>query len=232
MDPNEFWLLDSVVEQKHPLGLLIMDDVSAIFDRPNHGMERAALSATLANLFEHGLLIASNDERGEFAPNPAEIEAALEGTLDADYGMTEAGGAAWGEVTKPEWERYVDGVFGQIDSDNEFETLLEPIPSMRRRAPGLRLAGERIGEFCCVDVAYLQKFMESIHFRGIAPHVPSIKWSEVKPWRALYWKEFPSAHSARFLGVYAHEMPDEDIPEEYRGMSRWYTSPIARVSES
>ena len=48
MHPNELWLLDSVVEQKHPIGLLIMDDVSAIFDRPNHGMERGVLRETLA----------------------------------------------------------------------------------------------------------------------------------------------------------------------------------------
>ncbi len=216
MDPNEFWLLDSVVEQKHLLGMLIMDDVSAIFDRPNHGMERGVLSATLAKLFEHGLLIASNDERGDFAPNAGEIEAALDGTLDADYGLTEAGGAAWGEVTKPKWELFVDGVFGQSDDDGEFDTI----------------AREKIGEFCCADLAYLQKFMESIHFRGIVPHEPSIKWDAVAPWRALYWKEIPSAHRARFLGVYGPECPEDRIPEEYRGMGRWYTSPIARVSET
>jgi hypothetical protein len=196
--------------------MLIMDDVTAIFDRPNHRMERGVLSAALGRLFAQGLLVASNEERGEFVPDTGEIEETLDGTLDADYGLTEAGGAAWGEVTKPAWERYVDGVFGQAEIEGEFDTI----------------AREKVGEFCCADLTYLEKFMESIHFRGIVPHMPSMKWDEIKPWRALYWKEFPGAHRARFLGVYGPECPEERIPEEYRGMGRWYASPIVRISEA
>ncbi|HLX60064.1 MAG TPA: hypothetical protein VKX17_02160 [Planctomycetota bacterium] len=206
MTPNEYWLLHSVVDQKHSLSLLTMENVEALFDRPNHGMDRAALIAALARLFEQGLLIASNDERGDFVPNADDTAAALDGTLDADYGLTPAGGAAWEEVSKPDWNRYVDGMFG-ADSQEDFDSL--------RR--------ERAGEFCCADREHLQKFMDSLIFRGIAPHEPSCKWDELAPWQALYWKELPSAHRVRFIGVGAPVWPEDKIPEEFRGMGMWYT---------
>ena len=206
MDPNEHWLLDSVLEQRHSLSLLGMENVEAIFDRKNHGMDRATIIATLTRLFDLGLLIASNDERGDFVPSTQDIESALDGGLDADYGLTALGGAVWEEAAKPDWNRFVDGVFGASDADGEFDSMTR----------------ERIGEFRCADKSTLEKYMESIHFRGIVPHEPSLKWSEIRPWKALYWKELPLAHRVRFVGVYAPECPEEKIPEEYRGMGIWY----------
>ena len=206
MNPNELWLLDSVIEQRHPMGMLMMENVEAIFDRPAHGMDRGAMISTLARLFELGLMNATSEERGEFVPTPDEIEAALDSEFDADYRLTETGGAVWAEVAQPEWGRYVDGVFGDSDEDGEFDSI----------------ARERVGEFCCTDKAYLEKFMASVHFRGIVPHVPSLKWDTINPWQALYWKELPSAHRVRFCGVFAPEFPEERIPEEFQGMGVWH----------
>jgi hypothetical protein len=207
MDTNDYWLLDSVLEQKHALSLLGMESVEAIFDRPCHGMQRGMLIEKLALLFGQGLLVASSEERGEFTPSADEIAQALDGTLDFDYGLTAAGGAAWEAVSKPDWNRFVDGVFGE-DSEDE-------IDSQRR---------ERAGAFCCADKAHLEKFMETIHLRGIVPHVPSIKWDEVSPWQALYWKQLPHAHRARFIGVHGPHVPEEHMIEEYRGLLNWHQS--------
>src|ERR1700709_2672109 len=98
MSPNEIWLLDSVIEQRHPVGMLTMENVEAIFDRPPHGMDRGALIETLTRLFELNLLNVTSEERGEFTLEPNEIAAALDSEFDADYGLTEMGGAVWAEV--------------------------------------------------------------------------------------------------------------------------------------
>ena len=206
MDTNELWLLDSVLEQRHPMAMLTMDNCEVIFDRPAHGMDRETLVATLTRLFELNLLNATNDERGEFTPAPNEIVKALDSEMDADYGLTEMGGAVWAEVAMPDWNRYVDGTFGESDADGEFDSI----------------AREFVGEFCCADKEYLERFMASIHFRGIAPHVPSFKWDNVSPWQAIYWKQLPSAHRVRFVGVYGPECPEELIPEEFRGIGIWH----------
>lgn len=213
MDANEHWLLDSVVEQRHQIALLTMENVEAIFDRPKHGMDRDGVIATLNRLFSLGLLSAFSEERGEFSPTPGEVVAALDSELDADYGLTAMGGAVWAEVAVPDWNRYVDGVFGGSDAEGEFDSI----------------ARERVGEFLCADKEYLQKFMESIHYRGIVVHGPSLKWDTVSPWQALYWKELPSAHRARFVGMFAPECPEEKIPEEYRGMGKWHLDSVERA---
>ncbi|MEI6231848.1 MAG: hypothetical protein WCT04_02260 [Planctomycetota bacterium] len=214
MTPNEMWLLDSAIEQRHSIGMLVMENVEAIFDRPAHGMDRDTLLATLNRLVELKLINATNEDRGEFSPTSDEISAALDSEFDADYGLTETGGAVWADVAQPDWNRFVDGVFGDSDEDGEFDSI----------------ARERVGEFFCVDKAYLDKFMSSVHFRGIVPHLPSFKWDVVSPWQALYWKELPSAHHVRFCGVFAPEFPEERIPEEFRGMGVWHSNSVGTAS--
>jgi hypothetical protein len=207
MTSSEYWLLDSVVEQRHPLSLLAMENVDAILDRPSHGMERGALIEQLAQLFGAGVLIATNETRGEFAPMPDEIAAVFEGALDADYGLTAKGGQLWEEVSSPDWNRFVDGVFGESNEAGEFEGTNH----------------ERVGEFVCADLENLLRFIESLPFKGIAPHPPSLKWDELRPWQALYWKQLPSGHRARFLGVSTAPWPEEQIPEKFRDLGMWYT---------
>jgi hypothetical protein len=206
MDNAEYWLLDSVVEQRHSLSLLMMEGVEAIFDRPPHGLDRGEMIGKLTQLFGQGLLIASDSERGDFVPEAHKVATILDGDGDEEYALTALGGAVWEEASKPDWNRFVDGVFGGSDEGDEFEGTTR----------------ERIGEFKCADKAYLEKFMQSLHYRGILPHAASMKWDVEAPWQALYWKALPAAHRVRFLGVGAPQCPEDKIPEEYRDMGVWY----------
>lgn len=206
MEPNEFWILDSVVEQRHSLAMLTMENVDAIFGKDPHGMDRDAIIATLQGLFERKYLSAFNEERGEFTPTLKEIEQGLDSELDADYGLTPAGGDQWAEVAVPNWDRFVDGVFGDQDEAGEFDSITH----------------ERVGRFCCTDKAHLEKYITSIRFSGVLPHPPSLKWDTISPWQALYWKEMPSAHRVQFIGTFIPQCPPELVPKEYQDIGVWH----------
>jgi hypothetical protein len=86
------------------------------------------------------------------------------------YGLTAAGGAAWEEVARPDWDRYIDSSFG-IDPDE--------------------------GEVICADPARAEGFVFS-PYQEHPPLADSLRRDRLEPWPATYWKTLPSGHRIAF----------------------------------
>ena len=87
------------------------------------------------------------------------------------YGLTTEGGAAWENVARPDWDRYLDVSFG-TDPDE----------------------GEVIG----VDSARAESYIFS-PYQEHPPLAGSVRRDRLEPWPATYWKTLPLGHRIRFL---------------------------------
>ena len=68
------------------------------------------------------------------------VEAALNGDLGANYGLTAQGGAAWEAVACPDWNRYIDECYGDTDSAGELQPQLRGEQCVRVIAGGVNPA--------------------------------------------------------------------------------------------
>ena len=205
MDKDEYWLLDSVVETRDSLKILVSEDIEVAFNKQGHGLNRDELISVLDRLFQRGDLFAERKEKsvskGFFIPTQTEIEEAFDGRLRCFYGLTSQGGARWEEVSQPHWERYiVDYIYAEpqegaiIGSDRD---LVEQYDSLSQHDSDVSI-------------------------------VPGSKhWDVLRPWQATYWKELPVGHRLRFKYEWV-ERPlvsktDPKISEWLRGIHNWYT---------
>ncbi len=205
MDEGEFWLLHSVSERRQSLSILLMENLEAWIDGPAHGLTREALLERLFKLADAKTLEGFDAERGTFPLTHEDIVAGIDGTLDADYGLTELGGAVWEKAAQADWNKYIDGTFAETDSTGEI----------------VAVPGERVGEFISVDKERLALYLSGLHFDGIAIYPPSLVWDEIKPWPATYWKELPSGHRARFCCAQTRRFPQDEIPDWFKNWERW-----------
>ena len=210
MATNEFWLLDSVLEMRHPLSMLTSEQVESWFGRPAHGMTRDELLGLLGELFARGDLCASTDERGDFVPAEAELAAALDGGADADYGLTEAGGARWEALARPDWNRFMDEVYGD-DSAGAIT--------------GRALGGQYAGEITCADRVHLDQYLQGVVYNGFLPHPETVQVETLTPWQALYWKVLPVGERVTFQCLRVKPVAEEEVPAWFREMKIWYKRP-------
>jgi hypothetical protein len=144
MDAGEYWLLDSVVESRDSLALLVSNDIETAFNKRSHGLTREQLINVLERLFLGGDLLAHHWEKSGpkkfFIPTRTEIEEAFNGRVRCFYGLTSQGGARWEEVSQPRWERYIhDAVYAEprdgeiIGSDRNLVEQYDSFESLRFR---------------------------------------------------------------------------------------------------
>ena len=205
MDASEYWLLDSVVESRDSLAMLVSKDIETAFNKRSHGLTRDQLINVLERLFLGGDLLAQRMEKSGpkefFIPTRTEIEEAFSGRVLCFYGLTSQGGARWEEVSQPHWERYIcDSVYGEpregeiIGSDRD---LVEQCDSLSR------------------------------HYSEISVVAGSKHWDVLRPWQATYWKELPVGHRLRFKYEWVERTPeqktDPKIWEWFKEIHNWYT---------
>jgi hypothetical protein len=209
MDPIDWWFLDSVAEMRQPLYLLTTDDLETFMSRPSHGLDESGVVTALVRLVGAGDLHAFNEERGEFTPTPAEIAEAVGGSLDAEYGLTAAGGARWEEAAKVDWRRFIDETYGPEDSTGEIQAPF----------------GECVGEIVGGSREVVEAYFGGVKFNGVIARAGTDVWDSYAPWRATYWKTMPEAHRIRFFCITIPPPEKEAVPDWFRQIRLWYTKP-------
>lgn len=209
MNRAEYWVLNSVVEGTYPLRYLVDEDIELIFNAPGHGLSRAELVALLTGLFESGDLIAIELERREpvreFVPTARELEAALNGRLEADYALTAQGGARWEAVSQPDWARYVYVGYGTDDA---------LVIGMDRQLVETYLTWQHV------------QWPEAV----VIPE--TIAWDVLTPWEVTYWKQLPLGHRVQYGVNYGERVWDEPPPEIsawFQQLNHWYTHPFPQA---
>ena len=205
MDAGEYWLLDSVVESRDSLAMLVSKDIETALNKRSHGLTRDQLINVLDRLFLRGDLLAHRMEKlgpkEFFIPTRTEIEEAFRGRVRCFYGLTSQGGARWEEVSQPHWERYIhDSVYA------------EP----------------REGEIIGSDRDLVERYDAlSWHSSDISVVPGSRHWDVLRPWQATYWKELPVGHRLRFKYEWVERTPesktDPKIWEWFKEIHNWYT---------
>jgi hypothetical protein len=205
MDAGEYWLLDSVVESRDSLALLVSNDIETAFNKRGHGLTRDQLINVLERLFVGGDLLAQCWEKSGpkefFIPTRTEIEEAFNGRVRCFYGLTSQGGARWEEVSQPRWDRYIhDSVYA------------EP----------------REGEIICSDRNLVEQYDSLSRYDSDISVVPgSEHWDVLQPWQATYWKELPVGHRLRYKYEWVGRTPelktDPKISGWFKEIRNWYT---------
>jgi hypothetical protein len=176
MKREERWILEAAVTFTLPIRALTSDHLEALLNRGHHGLDPTGVANTLRHLLRENLIVLAPRE-GEARLDDEEelrqlVEVAYRGRLSKTtyYELTAAGGAAWEQVARPNWERYIDASF-RIDPDE--------------------------GEVICADPARAEWYAFSPHQES-APLADSIRRDRLEPWPATYWKTLPVGHRIRF----------------------------------
>jgi HEAT repeat protein len=136
----EFFILTAVFDTYHSLSIFEDPFLAQCVNRRVPKFTREELIETLSHLFHGGDLIAwriRNDRRSRpFVPSPDEIDAALCGALDIEYGLTPDGGARWEAMAQYDWNYHV-GPWCQDGFDGPSQDMIEVYLAWdKRAAPG------------------------------------------------------------------------------------------------
>ena len=195
---GEYWLLETAVKMCIPVSpILLSQDLELAFNKSSHGMDANVLEATLTSLSARGLIDFhhSNPETCENHPaSVTEIASGLAGesnTQNLYYGMSQEGGLHWEAFAHPKWDRFVDKLFSFDDDENESH---------------------------CVSAANrqkLQRIFDGLHFIGLFPKPETVKWTDVSPWQATYWKILPAGYCVEFTSALSKSFSWDKMPRSY-----------------
>lgn len=203
---GEYWLMETVVEHAVPLAFLWGYRSEEIFNKPGHCLSRRGLVGGLRRLSVRGLiefLRFVGDREVPFAPTGEEIETSLDEQGPGGspsccyYRLTADGGAVWEAFARPDWSRYI---------------------SQQGTGPG---RGKWEAGYClCADRARLQRYLDGLHWVGLIVDPDSVEWGTIRPWRATYWKELPTAYTVSFRRREDAPGPESRARDEFL---HWYT---------
>ncbi len=220
IEPSLYWLLEAVRYDQMPVGRLLPygdwtreDHFFAGYNRGDPGFDEDALILALTTLQDWGWIgFYVWDREHPFSPSAlpfVEKERISEAvTLERGrevyrvkedaliYGLTQLGGEQWEQRSQADWNRYVSTesmdatdeegalqLWNFFDGQGEDPSESEEERKLERRF--VRITG--INEEKVKEKAKI----ETETFDVVAPS--SIKVEEISPWRATYWKTFPSA---------------------------------------
>ena len=202
----EYWLLESVVEYSMPFCVLAFEEIDEALNKPGHGLDRRSLLDVLDDLTHRGLIAAHDDQREGFAPTREEIDAALdEPTGGSDlpstyYHLTPEGGRQWEAFAAPDWDAFIDVVYGTDVGDRWEE-----------------------GSLICATKPLVERFLEGLQHLGIHVQPDSPTWDVLEPWQATYWKQLPMGHRVRYQCRAMAKAPDPAaIPLGFLALGQWY----------
>jgi hypothetical protein len=118
----EFFLLSAVVSHYHDLSILESPDLGLAVNKRVPKFTGDELIDTLSDLFCGGditaRLVKRNGRSRPLVPARDEIDAALCGALDLEYGLTSQGGARWEAMAQFDWNNYI-GTWFEIEHGYE-----------------------------------------------------------------------------------------------------------------
>jgi hypothetical protein len=220
IDKNEYWLLDSVVENLLFLSGLMVDNIEQAFNKKKHELTHNELLNTLEQLFQSGDIIAAywQVEREpfsdfQFIPTKEEIESGLEGNQSANLGyqLTAQGGEKWESISNPNWELYYTPVY----------------PEEIIKGEQCFMGGSRkiLEEFLMFRLAH--------PFQSV--NISSIKWEILEHWEATYWKTLPLGYQLSYSSENIPYSSQEDSIKDsafsrlffdWKDRNKWYTDPF------
>lgn len=197
----EYWLLANVVDHTCPISFLDGYDPGEMFNNASHGLPRARLVEVLGDLFARGWVRASrgNGDVPGGTLTTQQVAAAIDEPPPAEdesclyYGLTDAGGAVWEAFAVPRWDRYIDTKLGHPD-----------------------------GEFVGATEWRVRKYFSLVRFRECAVMPESVRWDEVRPWPATYWKTLPVGYRVRFDWDWAETPPHVENVHDLFGLQKWF----------
>ena len=205
---GEYWLLETAVTLGIPISpLLLSPSLDQAFNKPGHGMDRRLLQAALTVLTERGLINLYHFRSNSNETQPAtvrEIASGLSGESRAAhlyYNLSAEGGATWEAFACPKWDRFVDQATSYEDDGTELHVAF---------------ASNR---------TLLQRIFDGLNYVGVFPKPETVRWTEVSPWQATYWKELPVGCRVEFKSAPQESINWDDVPLSYYWISRprWYS---------
>lgn len=188
---GEYWLLETAVEGRFPVSILMDSDLEVNLNKTGHGLTRDALIETLHRLIVSGLISVEHEVDGVISTHQ-HIERALDAPRrDPErkrtyYGLTQEGAAQWEAFAAPDWERYIRTSLHWPDHPDGFP---DPPDGIKRV----------IEEAICADKPLLERYFKSkCFYRAKDVYLESVEWDYIAPWDVTYWKQLEGAHRVRF----------------------------------
>ena len=145
----------------------------------------------------------------------AQIQAHLDGKLNAFYYLTPQGGAKWEALSHPDWNLYHRWCFN-IENKSEI-----------------------IG----ADRQLIEKLLSVSYLHSEIPIPETETWDEIEPWHATYWKTLPKAYRVSYQSKNFEYSIDSNTSQEwieankqahswYSKILQWYTEPELDLNPS
>ncbi|CBN57159.1 hypothetical protein OSCI_3340002 [Kamptonema sp. PCC 6506] len=168
-------------------------------------------------IFPDEAIFPETDERTikDITLNRSQIQAHLDGKLNAYYYLTPQGGALWETVCHADWNKYLKGYSNPVDDMDEF--LESAIISQNK---------ELIEE--CLSITE--------HLFNCTIIDGTEVWEDIEFWKPTYWKTLPKAYKVTYKYQNFESCIDSNTPQECIEQDRqakrwnpemldWYTEP-------
>lgn len=173
------------------------------------------------SLFQKGYILAEVYRDGnrfsDVVMTIPEIQADLDGKLQAYYYLTPQGGAYWETLAHPDWFQYY------TDSCHDYKPY-------------------ELSEFECEMISADRELLEQIlkvdcYLFDATAHIPGTEvWEELEPWKPTYWKTLPFGYRVRYKARQMKMIKNSNSLEEemlvnqarqwFLRICQWYTDPI------
>jgi hypothetical protein len=211
----EYFILRRVVER---YGNYYQDFGGVALD---YNLSHAEILNVAYSLFQKGYILAEIYRNGikvsDVVMTISEIQANLDGKLQAYYYLTSQGGTHWEVLAHPNWNRYYAYTSREYirNEMNEYEC-----------------------EMICSDRQLIEQFLSIDYYLNVPDiYIPSTEvWDVLEPWQATYWKTLPRGCKVRYQARQNNLTKNLDTsPERQMAMSdayqwfseigKWYTDP-------
>lgn len=200
---GEYWILESAVEARPWFAWLGRPDIAECFNKPGHGMNFSQVVETICGLVKEKFICAYSREAGEFFPDERQVVQLLQKHEEKmpgspwHYALTPAGGAVWEEFAAPDWDFYIDQLYG---TDDHVDTI----------------------ELACARRDWLEAFVGKLTEAGYGVSRDTLTWETLTPWQATYWKQLPCGYRASGIHRPANRPADDLPPGLARQMQNGY----------
>ncbi|MGB8688107.1 MAG: hypothetical protein WCD53_12325 [Microcoleus sp.] len=184
-------------------------------------LSHAEVSVAADRLFQKGYILAgfpTEDLGGikDFTLTRPQIQAHLDGKLNAFYYLTPQGGACWEALCHPDWNKYLGGYSNRIGDMDELLNESAIISQNKQL------------------IEHLMSLTEYLYDHTII--YGTEVWEDIEFWKPTYWKTLPKAYKVTYQYQHFECCIDSNTPQEciekdrqaeqwYSEMLDWYTEP-------
>jgi len=169
-------------------------------------------------MFPDEAIFPKEDERTikDITLNRSQIQAHLDGKLNAYYYLTREGGALWESLTDPDWNKYFADYSNRVGDMDEFLNQSQKISQNKEL------------------IEHLLSLTEYLYDHTIIYGTEI--WEDIEFWKPTYWKTLPKAYKVTYQYQHFECCIDSNTPQEciekdrqakrwYPEMLDWYTEP-------